>query len=184
MRGRCPGPEPEEREFIPRRNCDSSRSRPTISFSLAMALPSPFFLWAWAPRGCIFSRTGFNADQPVIYAPMSAIDFKFNRGYRPIMYPSRSNETRFEAWNELWEEGRGGKGRLWALDSAFFWPADDWNSPRVIRTCLRLRFMEIGGWFTSGWVSNGIWGSYRVMWIIGTGVISGIVENLTIFHSW
>lgn len=78
----------------------------------------------------------------------------------------------------------GGKGRLWALDSAFFWPADDWNSPRVIRTCLRLRFMEIGGWFTSGWVSNGIWGSYRVMWIIGTGVISGIVENLTIFHSW
>lgn len=37
-----------------------------------------------------------------------------------------------------------------------FWPADDWNSPRVIRTCLRLRFMEIGGWFTSGWVSNGM----------------------------
>lgn len=107
MRGRCPGPEPEEREFIPRRNCDSSRSRPTISFSLAMALPSPFFLWAWAPRGCIFSRTGFNADQPVIYAPTSAIDFKFNRGYRPIMYPSRSNETRFKPGTSYGRKGGG-----------------------------------------------------------------------------
>lgn len=110
-----PGP-PEERKFIPRRNCDSSRCRPTLSLSLPRWRWRRF-LWGWAPRGCIFSRIGFNgrADQAVIYASTSAIDFKFNRGYRPIMYPSRSNETRFKPGTS-YGRGAGALGE----DSAFF----------------------------------------------------------------
>lgn len=40
MRGRCPVHQRPRRKFIPRGNCDSSRSRPTTR---SMALASPFF---------------------------------------------------------------------------------------------------------------------------------------------
>lgn len=110
-----------------------------VAFFEVGRLAAEFFRIQW-PRGF----------KPLFMPATSAIDFKFNRGYKLPIPPGLTRDS-FQAWNELWGEG-GAPGE----DSTFF-DRPMIGIPRVwLERVSVWRFMEIGAWFTSGWVSNGM----------------------------